>query len=1050
MKKSNIESIVKIIPDFFKNAAGYLKDNFDDNAQELIENANGTSAIIFKLFAQPLINKYFNNISEKKLDNFGYETYLKSAIVQATNSMESINDFIPLNISPNIIFDIIDKSLLEETKYYFQENIIHVFQPKYHPSIIFVKGNYLRILQELQVEPKYCNLFIKDFNDNIEKTVIKEFGNIYEEHIRKTEEFRLKDNEVLFLMETIKASKIGLKESENLKYEATYAEWKKVSEVRDIDEYLFIEEDDYNKHEEELKPIENLIENYFEKNTENHLDKILFIIADFGKGKSVFMKHYAAKLATNYLKTSEGLFPIYFNLRNYSKYSSETNLGVISDYLESDFSIKIDDEYFQSKKFIFLVDSLDESGELNKKSIDKVINSIKRIQGLNKIKYRTNRIIITSRPFDDGLIQHLTEHTPYTIKNSEKRDIPCFLSVYGFTKVQFNDWLFDSLSSFSNIDNIVTTGFAKQIIDSIKKQQQIDIYNELLNNQTLSKSELRRPIFAYMIFQLIINNVDFLAIGKLGVYLSFLNLLTKEAKHIHDSNYKVNLIEELEFRNILHATSSLWMYERMKGKQGMLKKADICRVLEGKIISENDNEVLETFKNNGFTEIQFLSHSYFGEDNNVLHFQHQSFAEILLAEYYLKIFIKYSLDEDANEDEARAKLSIGEPTEQTILFFKELLELLRETSTSVVNTQVLEKRKLLFPLMASLSIRKHNRIFCNTLHYSWYQKYRIDENQTEYPLECLKEWCIDTVKLEKIVAFAANILNSKISYLPMQGIAKTALFDLEVLEVQNQNILTSFQNFDKWLALIVGNYLYNNIDNENNRIFNYDYKINFIYLFDLIKSWSFGYNLSSPIWGRELFRGINMSDNTIQLDLSNNDFDGLNFSHSYFKNIRSWGANWSRANIDSCSFHNVDFITSLFLGTSIRNIKYINNITMMNCQATTNGLSLLECFDTTDFLTKKFTFRDRKICAIIPNSPGLMNEIWNTIEGFMIYGLQNSFFTVSGLKKLFIIEESQFKNDFLKKINDLKKHQVKKYKPRENKLPNRADMPPTQLAPTAR
>ena len=30
-------------------------------------------------------------------------------------------------------------------------------------------------------------------------------------------------------------------------------------------------------------------------------------------------------------------------------------------------------------------------------------------------------------------------------------------------------------------------------------------------------------------------DIDFSAIGKIGVYLSFLNLLTKEAKHIHDT-----------------------------------------------------------------------------------------------------------------------------------------------------------------------------------------------------------------------------------------------------------------------------------------------------------------------------------------------------------------------------------------------------------------------------------------------------------------------------------------------------------------------------------
>ena len=59
------------------------------------------------------------------------------------------------------------------------------------------------------------------------------------------------------------------------------------------------------------------------------------MLADFGKGKSVFLRHYAAKLAKDYLETHNGLFPVYFNLRDFKNYSSESKLGVIADYLET-------------------------------------------------------------------------------------------------------------------------------------------------------------------------------------------------------------------------------------------------------------------------------------------------------------------------------------------------------------------------------------------------------------------------------------------------------------------------------------------------------------------------------------------------------------------------------------------------------------------------------------------------------------------------------------------------------------------------------------------
>ncbi|MFD1603044.1 NACHT domain-containing protein [Flavobacterium artemisiae] len=1034
--KKQIENIATLLPDFIKNAFDYVKNNFTENGQELFENANGSAALVIKILAQPLIDKYFENKTDKKLENFGLATYIKASLVQANDSINIIKENINDDFSPKIVFDIINNAIQEDIDSFDPTQIILIFQPLYHPAIILIKNNYKRILQDLEVDSASIENFIKHFNENIEETIVKEFGNDYDEHLKKIESYRIKDNEAHILFDTIQNGKIGFKDSENLKYETTYASWKNVRNFRNSTD-LLIDDEEYEKYESKLRPIEDLISEYFNRNPQNNLDDILFIVADFGKGKSVFMKHYASEIAKQYLGKSEGYFPIYFNLRNYSKYSSvDSKLGVIADFLETNYSIKIDDDYFKKKKYIFLIDSLDESGELNKRSIDKVINSVKSIQGINKSLYKTNRIIITSRPFDEGFSNHLLDHNPFNIKNNEKRDVPQYLNIHGFKKTQFNNWLFETLENYKDILNLNTTGIAELIVNAIKRGDRADIYEELLKNETLSRSELRRPIFAYMIYQLIINKVDFIEVGKLGVYLSFLNLLTKEAKHIHDSQYQVNLSEELEFRNILHATSTLWVYQKQRGKQGMLKKADICRVLDGKIISEIDNEVIEKFKGQGFTEIQFLSHSYFGENNNILHFQHQSFAEILLAEYYLKVFIKYSLDEDADIEEARAKLVIGEPTEQTILFLKELLDLLRETSIMSKDIVVIEKRKLLFPLMASLSIRKHNKLFSNHLHFSWFNKYNLGENQVEYPKEALEEWCITTKEIEKIINYASLILNSKTFYLPIQGNAKTALYNSEVFEVTNYSKNNIMQGFDKWISLIVGNHLFNSFeDRENPLLFNHKYKINFYQLFDMIRSWNYAYQEPCPFWGTELFQGIDMSENDNQLNLSHGDFDGINFSYSIFKNIRSWGANWSRANLDYCSFYDTQLITCWFLGTKIREIRDLKNLQMMNCQATTSGFILLDGLRTENLETK-MSYDDlskNRYNPYIEYFDIQEDPAFDTCRGFMIYGLKNSFFTILALKKMFKFDNDHSKKVFFQQIDTLKKYEVKK---RNKKLSN--------------
>ena len=438
-----------------------------------------------------MIDNYFGKLIEEKLKDFGSNTYLKAALLQVGKSLDIAS--LP-NESDSLEALLID-TLEVDKDTFTKDNTLTIFTPQYHPIVVFIKEKMEKILYELDVPSDTVKIFIRDFNENIESTIVDAFGNTdYEKH----------------------------KEDESLKYEETFASWKPVSSVLDKEEnredrFLGADRDkEHKKIENNLKSIEVLIEEYFSDCTakKNCLKNILFTIADFGKGKSVFLKQYASRLAKEYTETKEGYFPIYFNLRNFTNYSSEGTLGVLGSYLLDEYGIKIDDEEFQKKKYIFLVDSLDESGELTKSKIDKVITSIQNIQNIDKEKYRNNRIIITSRPFSDGLDYHLYSHEPYVLQNDNKEDIAQFISLYGFKEEQFNSWLYDTLKNDKSLNKISATGFAKEIIESIKNNKSINIYKKLLDEKTLSRPELRRPIFSYMIYQLIINNVDFLEIGK--------------------------------------------------------------------------------------------------------------------------------------------------------------------------------------------------------------------------------------------------------------------------------------------------------------------------------------------------------------------------------------------------------------------------------------------------------------------------------------------------------------------------------------------------------
>lgn len=1024
--KKIINKINESLPDIIKNGVDWIKDNFSENCVKVLDNSTGTVGIIIKIFGQNIVDKYLEKLTTDKLKNFGELTYLKAAYLQATKSIESIQDILLKEIEPHEMSVLFSDVLTEETKIFDKSKILLIFQPEYHPCVCFVKNNYINILKNIGLKHNDINIFLSDFNLNISNEIKRIFGDDYEKHLAQISNYSLNENEAKLLWETAQLEKIGFDVNKNLTYEETFGCWKDINDLKKFgnenisdDEIDEIDENN-DSNESKLKNINELIDSYFNKSENNHLDKILFIIADFGKGKSVFLKHFASVLAKKYIETKEGEFPIYFNLRNFHNYSQNTQFGVIEDYLLTDYAIDIKSPNFIKKKYFFLIDSLDESGELNKISIEKVVNSIKQIQNLDKEKYRSNKIIITSRPFDNGLDFQLKQHKPKTRLNTSKREIIQYLSIYGFKKNQFNNWLINSIKKSKLINNDFKSSITNKIIESIQNKEIYDIYRELINNDTLSKSELRRPIFAYMIYQLIINDVDFLDIGKIGIYLSFLNLLTKDAKHINDPNFTVNLNEEFEYRNLLHTISSLWMFERHQGKQGLLSKADICRVLDGENRKESDNEILLRYKNKGVTEIEFLSHSYFGENDNSLHFQHQSFAEILLAEYYLKVFIKHALDKDFNIEEARTKLILGLPTDQTIFFLIDLLKLLKDSISDNITPDIIEKRKLLFPLLASLATEKNNNLFCNDLYYEWFKNCEINENDSSYPQELINDWYFNHDKIHKILLLCKEIINSNNTYLLTKSEYKNALYDNELTLLYNTNINELTIDFERWLALLVGNTLCNSINEKEVILFNTEYEVKPSHLFDLIiQSINKKNNqINLPTWCRNLFIGIDMRKCNEKINLYC-ILNYLDFSYSYLKNINFSGSLLGKTNFSNTSLENVNFSHCYMWETNFKNLVKIE-------RCISNSIIISETF-----ISFKLFFEENHI-GILKNVPIIIPQINPKDESefenkriksvleitsqIFSYLYANNKITVRKINELVRFESAKMKSEYLNKI----------------------------------
>ncbi|MCM3143088.1 pentapeptide repeat-containing protein [Brevibacillus sp. MER 51] len=924
--KQWIENVKETIPLISKLTVDNIKDNFEKNGQEILGNANGTIGIVIKLFGQKLIDKYFENLSENKLQNFGLGIYFKAACEQGTKSLLELDEIYIDHDSQKRLIKRFEEVFEEKKANIADSEITLDFNAQRHPACTLIKSICIKLLEEYTPDhtnyEDLKNKFIRSYNENIEEEVKKHFGDDYQKHQEEINEKWIKNQEGKLLNHMVELNKIGFLKGEDFTYQKTYGSWKIV------DKYRYEETGNYKKDiekineiEESLVPLEEMISEYF--GTDDTIEKIMFIIADFGKGKSVFLKRYASTLAKKHMQTCETPIPVYFNLREFDEFDQGSTYGVISDYLAKKFGLNVEDEDFKQKEYVFLIDSLDECGNLSEDRIDKVLRSVKKIQNIDEKKCRKNRIIISSRPIEHGLEKHLNMYHPYMKKNQENRPINYFASVYGFKIDQFNNWIREALKAKTPINIEIFQGISRDIITNVMKEDDFNIYKLLFDKQVITYDELKRPIFAYMIYKLIMSNTDLSTANKIGVYLSFVNVLTKEAKYIN-SVHKINLMDEYRFRNILHSTAALWMFETHKGGNGFLKKHDISNTIEGAILDIKDEYKMEKYKE--VEDIEFISQSYFGQEGDTFYFQHQSFAEMLLAEYYLKIFIRYALDESISEEIARKKLILGNPSEQTIDFLGGLLKLLKECAVKEADDDVKKKRKLLFPMIASMAIPEYSKeLYTPYINLVWLKSVKFEPNSTEPPSQLLENWIINEEEVEKIINLCRKILDSNATYLLTNAVTKySSLFKDEVLQL-SEPVESIVPEIDKWLALLVGNTLCN--EQKIKKYFNKDLKKPEV-LFDMLKRWNAYNGQGTPSWGRQLFQGIKMRKVEIDTDIDTEGSIFLSLLKLRFLEMEKIGLNgidFSDSELYKISFTDCDMSDTNFTNT-------ILNVTMfMNC-----------------------------------------------------------------------------------------------------------------------
>jgi hypothetical protein len=184
----------------------------------------------------------------------------------------------------------------------------------------------------------------------------------------------------------------------------------------------------------------------------------------------------------------------------------------------------------------------------------------------------------------------------------------------------------------------------------------------------------------------------------------------------------------------------------------------------------------------------------------------------------------------------------------------------------------------------------------------------------------------------------------------------------------------------------------------------------------MIKSWNYTMDDSAPKWAKEFFVGIDMKENNIMLRLNLFNFWEINFSYSYFKNIKFGGALLTRASLNYCIFNNVHFICTFFMKTSMLHIKdIINPFFMESCQVS-NGVILLGAFGSSSL----YSFGNQPTSIpYIENSENLNSNFFNPIGGLLTYGHKNKLFNMREVIEPFQYKNEKVKQIFLEKIEEL-------------------------------
>lgn len=332
-----------------------------------------------------------------------------------------------------VIFIIYIYYKFQNNKEYIKEKSVHneitypsteiTFSPFFHERI--------KELFELKYEKQNLKLFydekeqvlIGEYSDAIHKYRYLIYCNIISEYISKEEQ-----DEILKKLQNIQKNKNNLDDNS---YEAKYfyfipkgdfEEYKNNNELKCYDENGFlnivIDFSSYLKKnikffEEQLSDIggvsfkESFISPKFnkgQKNLEIYLDKWLIeksykhisLLADYGMGKTTFLKYYTSYLSKNILNGKQFYrYPVFISLTNTSPMSNDGIQTKIQSFVSKELGVNyaLFERLVHLGKIVFILDGFDEMGFIGTEK-----TRFEQFNSIWQLATKDNKILISGRP----------------------------------------------------------------------------------------------------------------------------------------------------------------------------------------------------------------------------------------------------------------------------------------------------------------------------------------------------------------------------------------------------------------------------------------------------------------------------------------------------------------------------------------------------------------------------------------------------------------------------------------------------------------------------